>query len=246
MGTDVTISVRDEEVAATALDRAFADLHEVDAKFSPFLGDSLVSQVNRGEIALNDALELRVVANLCRLYESATAGVFHAWHESRFDPSGLVKGWAIDRACTILDGAGGRSYFVEAGGDVRARGGRAPGEPWRIGIRHPVDRQEVVRVVVAEDIAVATSGTYEKGDHIWNRAATATPLLSFTVAGPDIVEADVFATAGFAMGLDGLNLVEAKPGFEAYAIDAALVAHWTSGFDALCDPAHRGVKLRTE
>jgi thiamine biosynthesis lipoprotein len=246
MGMPVTISVSDEEVATAVVDRAFADVRTIDARFSPFLPDSLVSRVNRGALELNQVIDLRVVVNLCRLYESATSGVFTAWHDGRFDPSGLVKGWAIDRCCSILEGGGAQRYFVDAGGDVRARSGRRGREPWRIGIRHPVDRQEVVRVIVADDIAVATSGTYEKGDHIWNQVPSATPLLSFTVAGPDIVEADVFATAGFAMGLDGLNLIEAKPGFEAYGIDAGLMAHWTSGFDALCDPAHRGVSVRSE
>jgi len=235
MGTPVTISIRDLESCDAVLDRAFEDLRDIDAKYSPFLPGSLVSQVNRGELMVGEHPDLEALAGLCRLYEAATDGVFTAWHGGAFDPSGLVKGWAIDRCCSLLEAAGARRYLVDAGGDVYARGGRADGEPWRVGIRHPIHPQDVVRVVVGFDLAVATSGTYQKGEHIWNRVVEAQPLLSFSVVGPDIVEADVFATAGFALGLAGLNLIESKAGFEAYAIDASLIARWTSGFDSRFD-----------
>ena len=226
----VTIDMRTEGISGDVLDAAYADLRHVDATFSPFQAASDVSRVNRGELSLEDAgAELRQVLDLCRLYESATEGAFTPWHEGVFDPSGLVKGWAIDRCGSILEAAGARRYFIDAGGDVLARGGRAPGEPWRIGIRHPVARDQVFRVVEGEDLAVATSGTYEKGDHIWNRAA-GSDLLSFTVVGRDIVEADVFATAGFALGLAGLDLLARRPGLEGLAVDARLVGHWTPGF----------------
>ena len=226
----VTIDVRGVDPHPELLERAFAELRHIDAEFSPFIASSAVSRVNRGELRLEDAdAELRQVLDLCRLYEVATDGVFNPWHDGRFDPSGLVKGWAIDRCGSLLERAGARRYFVDAGGDVLARGGRAEGEPWRIGIRHPLERDRVFRVVEADDLAVATSGTYEKGDHIWNRAEGA-DLLSFTVVGRDIVEADVFATACFAMGLAGLEFLGAHPGLEGLAVDAALVGHWTPGF----------------
>lgn len=226
----VTVDVRTEGIDPRLLDHVFADLRRVDAKFSPFIPTSAVCRRNRGELADGGVdPELGQVIHLCRLYEAATQGVFSAWDGDHFDPSGLVKGWAIDRCCSILEAGGARSYFVDAGGDAVARGGRGDGEPWRIGIRNPVERDQVVRVVTGQDLAVATSGTYEKGEHIWNRAP-GSDLLSFTVVGRDIVEADVFATACFAMGLDGLEILEQRPGLEGYAIDAALVGRWTSGF----------------
>jgi len=96
----------------------------------------------------------------------------------------------------------------------------------------------MVRVVLAEDLAVATSGTYEKGEHIVNphTGSPARGWLSFTVVGPDIFNADIYATAAFAMGEDGLGFIERTPGYEAYAIESSLVATWTEGFDELCAP----------
>jgi thiamine biosynthesis lipoprotein len=150
-----------------------------------------------------------------------------------------VKGWAIERACAMLDAGGHRCYFVDAGGDVRTRGSAAPGEPWRIGIRHPIERGSVVRVLLAHDLAVATSGTYEKGSHIYDphTGAPAEDLISLTVIGPSILEADVQATAAFAMGPQALTYLEACAGYEAYAIGRDLRAAWTSGFDRWCETA---------
>lgn len=234
MGMPVTVDVRDGDAP---LDAVFAELRRIDAAFSPFHPDSAVSRINDGRLRLADAgAEVAAVLALCDGYETATGGFFSAWRGGTLDPSGLVKSWAIARACAILDGAGCRAYFVDAGGDVRTRGHNGRGEPWRVGIRHPVERATVVRVVIGHDLAVATSGTYEKGRHIIDphTGVPADDLVSLTVVGPDIVEADVQATAAFAMGAAALPYLEALPGYEAYAIDAALRGTWTSGFDARC------------
>jgi FAD:protein FMN transferase len=241
MGMPVTIVVAgDNPAAARAVDGAFADFALLDRAFSPFLADSSVSRINRGELRVSDSGPLvQQAVDLCRHYERATGGYFSAWPPGRLDPSGLVKGWAIDRACSILDRSGCRNYLVDAGGDVQTRGSSDAGGPWRVGIRHPVSRREVVRVVLAVDLAVATSGTYEKGEHIVNphTGKPAREWLSFTVVGPDVLTADVFATAASAMGEAGLGFIESTQGYEAYAIGRNLVAQWTAGFDALCAPA---------
>jgi FAD:protein FMN transferase len=234
MGMPVTIDVRDGD---GAIDEAFAELRRIDAIFSPFAPDSAVSRINDGRLRIEDAdPEVTEVLAGCDGYEAATDGFFSAWRGAVLDPSGYVKGWAIARACAILDAHGHRSYFVDAGGDVRTRGESGDGEPWRIGIRHPVERGSVVRVVLGRDLAVATSGTYEKGSHIYDphTGAPADELVSLTVVGPSIVEADVQATAAFAMGWDAIEYLERLPGYEAYAIGPDLRAAWTSGFDALC------------
>jgi thiamine biosynthesis lipoprotein len=238
MGMPVTVDVRDAGVGPVALEEAYADLHRVDRLFSTYRADSEVSRIDRGSLRPEDAgPEVQVVLDLCERYRRATGGWFSAWIGGRLDPSGLVKSWAMDRVCAILERHGARNYLVDAGGDVAARGHRRANEPWRVGIRHPVERDRVVRVVLASDLAVATSGTYEKGAHVRDphTGRPATEVLSLTVAGADIVEADVHATAALAMGRRGLQLVEALPGYEAYAIFSDLHASWTSGFDALCE-----------
>ena len=239
MGMPVTVHVADEGAWNRAIDAVFADFTLLDRTFSRFIRASAVSRINRGELRSEDAGQLvNQAIDLCRLYEQATDGFFSAWIDGRFDPSGLIKGWAIDRACSILESNGCRSYYVDAGGDVQTRGQNAGGS-WRVGIRHPVERDKVARVVLASGLAVATSGTYEKGEHIRD-PHTGEPVdawLSFTVVGPDILEADVLATACFAMGVAGLDFVSHRAGYEAYAIDNQLRAAYTSGFEAMCDAA---------
>ena len=94
-------------------------------------------------------------------------------------------------------------------------------------------------MVLASGLAVATSGTYEKGQHILDPRSgkPANAWLSFTVVGPDILQADVFATACFAMGIAGLDFVSRAAGYEAYGIDHQLRVTYTAGFDALCESA---------
>jgi len=234
MGMPITVDVR----GGADLDPVFAELRRIDGAFSPFRSESLVSRINGGRLEIEAAgAELTAVLALCDEYEAATDGFFSAWRGGILDPSGLVKGWAIARVCAMLDARGHRDYVVEAGGDVRIRGTNADGEPWRVGIRHPVERGSVVRVVRGRDLAVATSGTYEKGLHIRDphTGKAADELVSLTVVGPGILEADVQATAAFAMGNGAIDYLERRvPGYEAYAIGRDLRASWTSGFDAYC------------
>jgi FAD:protein FMN transferase len=242
MGMPVTVEARDQGIGEFALEEVFAELRSIDQTFSPFIAESEVGRINRGRLRPEDAGPLtREVLNLCRLYEIATEGCFSAWIGGRLDPSGLVKGWAVDRACGILERHGCRHYLIDAAGDVRTRRPAGVGTPWRIGVRHPVERNKVTRVILGEDLAVATSGTYEKGAHVLDprTGEPARHWLSFTVVGPDILEADVYATAALAMGRRGLEFVEGLPRLEAYAIDADLMATWTPGFQTLCDSEQR-------
>ena len=238
MGMPVTVHVADSKAPNEAIDAVFEEFILLDRTFSPFIRESPVSRINRGELRSEDAGQLvNQAIDLCRLYEQATDGYFSAWIDGRFDPSGLIKGWAIDRASSNLERSGYHHYYVDAGGDVQTRGRNAEGGPWRVGIRHPVERDKVARVVLASGLAVATSGTYEKGEHILDphTGKSVNAWLSFTVVGPDILQADVFATACCAMGTAGLDFVSHLAGYEAYAIDNQLRVGYTSGFDALCE-----------
>jgi thiamine biosynthesis lipoprotein len=236
MGMPVTIDVRQEAADPLMLDAAFEEFHVLDRIFSTYRPDSVVSRINRGELDLLEAGgEVGRAIGIAGFYERATDGYFSVWLNGRLDPSGLVKGWAIDRACSILERAGARSYFVDAAGDVRARGGNGSGQPWRIGIRHPVQRDLVAGVISGMDLACATSGTYEKGPHVLDphTGLPASDLVSVTVVGLDILEADIYATAALAMGNRGLAFIERLPGYEAYVIGSDLLAGRTSGFDAI-------------
>lgn len=239
----VTVQVVDDNAEGQALQYVFNDFTLLDRTFSPFLVESAVSRINRGELRPEDAGRLvNQEINLCRLYERSTEGYFSAWIGGRFDPSGLVKGWAIDRACSMLDRYGDHDYFVDAGGDVQTRGLNAVGGPWRVGVRHPIERNKVACVVLARSLRVATSGTNEKGEHILDphSGKPANAGLSFTVVGPDILQADIYATACFAMGVAGLGFVTRVAGYEAFAIDHQLRAGYTAGFEALRETVQAG------
>jgi thiamine biosynthesis lipoprotein len=237
MGIPVGIDVRDDGVDPTALDGAFAHLRWVDATFSPYRADSEIRRVDAGALAAADAHPaVRAVLTRCEGLRARTGGCFDVRATGALDPSGYVKGWAVEGAAAILRRAGARNVCVHAGGDVRVRGERAPGEPWRVGVQHPTIRASVAAVLAARDLAVATSGAYERGPHVVDPRTRRAPrgVLSVTVAGPDLGVADAFATAAFAMGAGGPAWTATLGGgYEALTIFADGRVLSTPGFAAL-------------
>jgi FAD:protein FMN transferase len=239
MGMPVTIDVRDARAGTAGLSRAFAWLREVDAVFSTHRPDSEVSRLGRGELALRDARPMvRQVLARCERLRAATDGYFDARapRPGTLDPTGLVKGWAVDAASALLERSGARRWCIDAGGDVRVRGGAARGAPWRIGIRHPRRRDRVAAVLEAGDLAVATSGAYERGEHIVDPHTGRPPhgVLSVTVVGPDLATADACATAAFAMGARGPRWTAGLRGYDAMTILIGDEVVCTPGFAARC------------
>jgi FAD:protein FMN transferase len=221
MGIPVGIDVRDDGIDPAALDRAFDWLRRVDATFSTYRADSDVSRLNAGTLALGEAApEVRAVLARCETLRERTRGCFDVRARGAIDPSAFVKGWAVETVAAMLAGEGARNLCVHAGGDVRVRGERAPGQPWRVGIQHPHRRDRVAAVLAARDLAVATSGAYERGSHIVDPRTGAAPegVLSVTVLGADLGTADAYATAAFAMGVDGPAWTAGLGGYEALTI----------------------------
>ena len=207
MGTAIRIDVRDRETPPALLEAVFDRLREVDAMFSTYRPDSQISRMRRGELAPDAAdPDVRWVLERCAELREDTGGYFDPWGlPGGVDPSGFVKGWSVDRAAAILEGGGARTFSIDAGGDVIVRG-CPPGEDgWRVGILHPLIRDRVARVIVLTDTAIATSGAYERGEHVLDPMAgtAARGLLSVTVVGPELGTADALATAIFAMGEAG-------------------------------------------
>ena len=240
MGTMVSIDVEQPVVAERVLDEVFEQLHDIDARFSTYRADSEVSRLARGELLEKDAsLDVRHVLAACDHLAAVTGGAFDARRhrtDGRLDPSGFVKGWAIEEAAWLIDSAGGRNYWINAGGDIVARGEAAPGRPWRVGIRHPDQADKVAAVLAVSDRAVATSGSYERGEHIADARTGATPtgLRSVTVVGPGLAFTDAYATAIYVMGLEGLHWLARDPeriDYAAYAITDDGRAVWTDGME---------------
>ena len=242
MGMPVTIDVRDVRAAAAAVDRAFAWLRWVDARFSTYRADSDVSAINGGALEPADAHPLvRDVLARCEELRVRTHGYFDARAPipGGVDPSGLVKGWAVDRAVALLEDAGARNLCVDAGGDVAVRGEAAPGRPWRVGIRHPLEPDRLAAVVALHDGGVATSGTYERGEHIVDPHTGAPPagVLSVSVVGRRLATADAYATAAFAMGEAGPAWTATLRGYGAMTVRADRRVLSTRGFRRRCGAA---------
>ena len=231
MGTTVSLAVPWGAEAAV-LDEAFAWLHWVDRTFSVHRPDSQVSLLSAGAVAPGEAHHLvDEVLDRCAGLFLETDGCFDAWPAGpagRVDPSGYVKGWSVDVAAALLAGAGVTDYCIAAGGDVRVAGCAEDGRPWRIGIQHPTERQAVAAVLAGTGLAVATSGEYQRGAHIWGRAG-ARALLSATVAGPRLGVADALATALFAADGTSAGWFERFPGYDYLTIGTDQKVRWTPG-----------------
>lgn len=238
MGLPVSVDVRcPTEDTEPAIASAFAWLREVDARFSPFRTDSEVTLAGRGEIpAAEFSADLAEVLDRCADYERRSAGAFRARLPGRtLDPSGLVKGWAVQRAADLLRSRGVRHFCVNAGGDVVTGGEPGPGRSWLVGVRHPDHADRTCVTFGLQDGAVATSACYERGRHILDgrTGRPATGLLSVTVVADDLTTADATATAAFAMGPDGVAWAAAQPGCLVFAVDAERRVHRSAGLDAL-------------
>jgi thiamine biosynthesis lipoprotein len=235
MGMPVIVDVRDEGVDENVLERMFDWLRFADATFSTYKDDSEISRLNRGELTVAEAHpDVRDVLDRCEALRIETDGFFdvRAAAADVIDPSGLVKGWAVDRAASLLDEAGVRNYAVNVAGDMRLRGRAVPEPCWSVGIQHPLEPNSIAAVVEANDLAVATSGAYARGDHVIDPHTRRPPVgvLSVTIVGPELATADAYATAAFAMGEAGIRWSARLPGYDAMTILADERVLSTPGF----------------
>jgi thiamine biosynthesis lipoprotein len=236
MGMPIMVDLRDDCAGNTAADSLFRWLRFVDATFSTYREESEISRLSKGELALDDAHpQVREVLDRCEELRVETGGYFdvYASASARLDPSGLVKGWSIERGAAILDEAGCSNYAINAGGDIVLRGRALPGPAWRVGIQHPLRRDAVAAVLESTGGAVATSGAYARGNHVLDPFARRPPqgVLSVTIVGPDLGTADAYATAAYAMGTRGPHWTARLPrGYEAMTILADGRVLTTSGF----------------
>ncbi|MDQ1448221.1 MAG: FAD:protein transferase [Actinomycetota bacterium] len=245
-GTVITVDVRDP-IDDAAVDACFDWFRQVDDLFSTWRSDTEIMQIGRGELSVEDANPLvREVLALSEQMRLESNGVFDITFGARagvasrpgfapIDPSGIVKGWAVARAGDLLRAAGASCFFVNAGGDVITGGHPSDSQAaWRVGIQHPWERDRVAAVVAVADAAVATSGRYERGDHVVDPRSglPAKDLASVTVIGPDLAVADAYATAAIALGpAQGMRWLATRAGYEGMAITDNRAVLFTSGFD---------------
>jgi FAD:protein FMN transferase len=240
MGMPVTIFIADKKVTQENLDKVFTYFQYIDEKFSTYKTTSEINAINRGELYVENASgDMQEVFRLSEETKKLTNGYFNIQKpEGKFDPSGLVKGWAIFNAAKILERDGFQNYYVDAGGDIQVRGINEIGTDWTVGVRDPFDKtqQKIVKVIhLKNNEGIATSGNYIRGDHIYNpldiNAVPISDIVSLTVIAKNVYEADRFATAAFAMGKNAIYFIESLDGFEGYMIDKNGIATMTTHFD---------------
>jgi thiamine biosynthesis lipoprotein len=233
MGTAVSIRVvTDDPVSAPAragdaVDRALARLRRADRVFSPFRTDSDISRMARGELAAGDAApEVREMADLCLGARSRTGGRFDAWRTGSFDPTGLVKGWAVEEAARLdlaplLEDPSTMAVGISAGGDMQLLTAPDAGWEWGVGIADPFHRGSLISTLTLREGAVATSGPAERGKHITDprTGEPVTGVASATVVADGLTTADLWATVAVVAGTDDLGWIR-----DAGTVSGLLVA----------------------
>ncbi|MET7680817.1 FAD:protein FMN transferase [Streptomyces sp. NPDC005423] len=242
MGTVFSFDIRggQPEPVQAALEQAVAQLHRVDEVFSTYREDSQLSRLARDELTVRECdPEIAEVLELAAEAERLSEGWFSTRYRGPLDPTGIVKGWAAERAARMIAAAGVRGVSVNGGGDVQMLGTPGPHRPWRVGVSDPLrpgGLAAVISTAGADELAVATSGTAERGAHIVDprtgRSAV-TDLVAVTVVAPRLTWADCWATAAFAMGArEGLRWLESLPDVEALLITAGDEVRCTGGLAA--------------
>lgn len=232
MGMPITVEIVARE-RQDLIAEVFRIFDAIDQQFSTYSEASEITKVNAGLDADRWSQDMKEVMRLCDQTKLSTMGYFDINRNGQLDPSGLVKGWAIKKAAKFLDVNKISDYFIDAGGDIQTCGLNGAGEPWLVGIQNPFDQSEIIKTIRLSGEGVATSGTYKRGQHIYDPFKPERRLekvKSISVIGPDIYEADRFATAAFAMGSRGIDFIEATTGLEGYMIDEYQMATLTSGF----------------
>jgi len=224
MGMPISLALRgrhtDDDAARTAWAETMMVLHEVDRVFSTYRSDSFVSRLGRGEIGLEDCPpEVVEVVELGAAAERESGGAFSIRLPGPdgtrvLDPSGVVKGWAVERAAEPLRALAGTDFCLSAGGDMTCRTLDAASPPWRVGIEDPADPTRVLAVVPVFTGAVATSGTAHRGEHLVDARTGHAPtgIASVTVVAASLTWADIDATAAYAQGENAARWLETRPG----------------------------------
>jgi len=236
MGMPITVEIVDPRATEDIFNEIFDYFTHIDEKFSTYKSTSEISAINSGTLAAEAASEeMQLILAMCEETKRETGGYFDIKTPGgTLDPSGLVKGWSIWNAAKLLEKKGFENFYIDAGGDIQPHGKNANGEQWAVGIKNPFNQTENIKVVYVGREGVATSGTYIRGNHIYNPRGGNQPvreIVSLTVIGPNIHDADRLATAAFAMGTNGIRFIEGLPGYEGYIIDNNKLATMTTGFE---------------
>ncbi|MGY1604489.1 FAD:protein FMN transferase [Geodermatophilus sp. SYSU D00815] len=223
----VSLALRGRHARDAAARGAWADvlasLRAADRVFSTYRPDSYVSRLGRGELRVEDCpVEVAEVLALGERARVESGGAFDVRRGGVLDPSGVVKGWAVERAAVALAGLPDTGFCLSAGGDMTCRTADPDGPPWRVGVEDPADPRRIVAVVPVFTGAVATSGTAHRGEHLVDARTGRPPagIASVTVVAGSLTEADVDATAAYALGAGAARWLGTRPGRSGLVVRA--------------------------
>ena len=234
MGMPISLALRGRHASSGAGEKAWQavinQLHEVDVIFSTYRDDSIINRLDRAELTIDQCpAEVAEVLKLGRKAQRASAGAFSimlptAEGRRRLDPSGVVKGWAAQRASQFLTALEETDFCLSAGGDILCHAALPNGSAWRIGIEDPHDPTKLIAMVPLRSGAVATSGTAHRGDHLIDPRTGLSPsgVASVTVIAASLTWADIDATAAYVHGRDAARWLQTRP------INGALIV-WADG-----------------
>ncbi len=229
----VNIEVAERHAKEEDINEVFAFFHYIDKKFSTFKENSEISLINRGELSEeNYSNDMKKILKLCDQTKKDTNGFFDINRKGILDPSGIVKGYAINEGANILLKKGYKNIYVEIAGDIQVYGVDKKGEDWKIGIQDPFNLNQIIKVVKLSDKGIATSGQYRNNGHIYNpKGDSINGIESVTVIASNVYEADRFATAIFAMGERyAFDFIVTLKNLECYIIRSDKTAVYTPGF----------------
>ena len=223
MGLPVSVALRGRHQDGPRTDAAWADLvadlRAVDRVFSTYREDSFVTRLDRGEVAAADGPpEVAEVLALGERARQESGGAFDIVRDGRLDPSGVVKGWAVERAARRLRALDDTDFCLSAGGDMVVHVADPNRPDWRIGIEDTRDPLRLVAVVTLREGAVATSGLAHRGAHVVDARTGLPPrrLSSVTVVAASLTDADLDATTALALDAGAPQWLADRPGRTAY------------------------------
>jgi len=230
MGFPVSLAIRgrhaDDPPGRRAWAEVMASLREVDEVFSTYRRDSWIARLDRGEVDLAGCpVEVGEVLALGERARTESGGAFDVRRTRGegtlgLDPSGVVKGWALERAAGPLRDLEDTDFCLSGGGDLLCRTLDPDGPPWRIGIEDPHDPQRLLATVPLQTAAMATSGTAHRGQHIVDARTGQVPVVvaQVTVIGPSLTWADIDATAAYALGPDAAAWLQTRTGRAGFVV----------------------------
>lgn len=208
-----------EGAVRNAVEATLAELDHLERVFTTFSEDSDIRRIARAELSVAEAdPAVRRVHDLCDRARLDTDGLFDAWWRGWVDPTGIVKGWAVETSTRhhllpLVEAGVVEAVGVNVGGDMQLHTAAKSAWTWGIGVADPFDGSALIARLEVRSAGIATSGTAERGEHLVDprTGAPAAEVASATVVAPGLTQADLWATTACIAGADAVETLRRSP-----------------------------------